>query len=171
MAKQPAGKPKTTRAVKTADPAAKRPAARKKATTEAAPPAQPQPADGLARRDDPTKFVLYNLQGEARAYYLAEPHELTPPAEPVGAKSVAHTILVIDRSGSMYAAIAGPQGHAPQAPHARRVPPTSTCSSRCISYSGSGDLTVHFQRAPIAEIMARDSTQTRTKSARSAPPG
>ena len=110
------------------------------------------------RTDERSRFVLYNLLGKERAYYEVRRVEIERPAEPVGEKSVAHSILVIDRSGSM-------------SPYMQDLKDTLVkiltleeyrnfnLLVTLISYSGTGDLTVHFQRSPIAEIMGRDSKQ------------
>src|SRR4051812_13789159 len=110
------------------------------------------------RTDEPSRFVLYTPLGKERPSYEVRRAEIERPAEPVGEKSVAHSILVIDRSGSM-------------SPYMQDLKDTLVkiltleeyrnfnLLVTLISYSGSGDLTVHFQRSPIAEIMGRDSKQ------------
>src|SRR5947207_15375097 len=101
MAKASTGKPAATK--KTTTSVAKAgPTTRKKAT-----PAAPglAPAGALARPTTRCKFTLFNLLGQPRAYYLVEPIDL--PREPAGKKknAVAHSVIVVDRSGSMYGAI------------------------------------------------------------------
>src|SRR5262245_53289054 len=57
---------------------------------------------GPALRTEPrSRFVLYNLLGKERAWYDVRRFDLVRPAEPVSEPSVAHEIIVIDRSGSM----------------------------------------------------------------------
>ena len=64
------------------------------------------PAGALPRSATRTKFTLFNLLGQPRAYYLVEPIDVPrPPADPKK-KTVAHSIIVVDRSGSMYSAMA-----------------------------------------------------------------
>jgi Mg-chelatase subunit ChlD len=116
-----------------------------------------QPAD--LHIDTRTKFKLYNLLGDERAYYQVECFELEKPsAKPVRNKQVAHSILIIDRSGSM-------------APHVEDLKETLVklltldeysqydLLVTLISYSSQGDCTVHFRRRPIHEIMKRDSKE------------
>src|SRR5437868_3722019 len=84
---------------------AKAPAKPKARTT--ATPGTPQmaPATPLARAATRSRFTLFNLLGKPRGYYLVEPTEL--PREPAKTKkAVAHSVIVVDRSGSMYSAIA-----------------------------------------------------------------
>src|SRR4051794_30845911 len=91
-------------------------AAPKKASVAKAPTSRPRkkaagtpalaPSGPLARPTTKTKFTLFNLLGQPRAYYLAEPVALPrPPADPKR-KAVAHSIIVVDRSGSMSSAMA-----------------------------------------------------------------
>src|SRR5947207_3174940 len=97
MAKASTGKPAATK--KTTTSVAKAgPTTRKKAT-----PATPAlaPAGELARPTTRCKFTLFNLLGQPRAYYLVEPIDLPRPPADAKQKSVAHSIIVVDRSGSM----------------------------------------------------------------------
>src|SRR5688572_26619752 len=83
---------------KSASSAVAKAPAKKKATTNKP---QAQPAGPLVRPEGRTKFTLYNLLGQPRAYYVVDAQELKrPPVDPK-AKQVAHSILVVDRSGSM----------------------------------------------------------------------
>src|SRR4051812_211196 len=52
-----------------------------------------------------TKFTLYNLAGKEKAYYLVDRVNLAINPDDIPKKTVAHSIIVIDRSGSMYADI------------------------------------------------------------------
>jgi hypothetical protein len=164
MAKQPAKKPapKTTAAKPPAKPAAKKPAAKPaaKAAVAKAPatrkPAAPKvklvAAGALAIPEGKSKFTLFNLLGEPRAYYVAERVELDRSKPDPKAKTIAHSIIVVDRSGSMYGQM-------------REVRDTLlklltldvykqfNLVVTLISYSSVGDVTCHFQRVPISEIM------------------
>src|SRR5262245_30148204 len=101
MAKAAAGK-------KTAAPKAAKPAAKPKTPKAKVTPGTPAlaPATALPRSTTRSKFTLYNLLGQPRAYYLVEPEELPRDAKKGTGKSVAHSIIVVDRSGSMYSALA-----------------------------------------------------------------
>jgi Mg-chelatase subunit ChlD len=137
----------------TAKPAAR--AARKSAATDkpaAGHAPQPLPAGGEAR----TRFTLFNLLGKERAYYLVDRAELDRPAEPVAEKSVAHSIVIIDRSGSMYSHIEDLKDTLVKLLTLDEYSQFDLVVT-LISYSTHGDVTVHFERQPIQEIMRRDS--------------
>ena len=125
MAKQPAKKPaaKTPAAKAPAKkaaapkkpsapkkPAAKKPTpAAKKAVSQApatrkpvAPKVKLVAAGALTVPEGKSKFTLFNLLGQPRAFYIAERVELERPKVDPKAKTVAHSIIVVDRSGSMY---------------------------------------------------------------------
>lgn len=59
------------------------------------------PLAGL-RTDTRSKFVLYNLLGKERAFYQVDRIEIEKPSKPPKEKSLAHSVIIIDRSGSMY---------------------------------------------------------------------
>src|SRR4051812_46849193 len=140
--------------------------ARKKSKTQPAAPAAspdtqlPRYAEtGPAlRTDERSRFVLYNLLGKERAYYQVRRSNLQRPAEPVSEKSVAHSILIIDRSGSMYSWLEDLKDTLIKLLTLEEYQNFDLLVT-LISYSGEGDCRVHFQRAPISEIMKRDSKQ------------
>src|SRR5262245_5133156 len=151
MAKSTAGTKKAA-ANKPAKPAAK-PKTRKTAVTGT--PAL-APAGMLPRSATRTKFTLYNLLGKPRAYYLVEPDELSRPPADKKSKAVAHSIIIVDRSGSMYGEIERTKDTL------LRVLTLDEYSQfnllvTLISYSGEGDVICHFDRAPIREIMKKGS--------------
>jgi Mg-chelatase subunit ChlD len=130
---------------------AKAPAGR---TRKGAP--KPSPSGPLARPTTKTKFTLYNLLGQPRAYYLVEPVDLPrPPADPKK-KTVAHSIIVVDRSGSMYSAMADTRNTLLKLLTLDEYAQFDLLVT-LISYSSEGDVTCHFERAPIREIMKRGS--------------
>ncbi len=143
--------------------------ARKKATTtsksqQAAPPA-PAPdtvtrraaATGPALPAEPrSRFTLYNLLGKERAYYLVQRQGLERPAEAVGDKSVAHNVIIIDRSGSMSFCIEDLKETLVKLLTLEEYHNFNLLVS-LISYSGRGDVTTHFERAPISEVMKTNS--------------
>jgi Mg-chelatase subunit ChlD len=143
--------------------------ARKRAsskTTQATPPAPPPDTQvprgagtGPAlRTDERSRFVLYNLLGKERSYYQVRRFNLQRPAEPVSEKSVAHSIIIIDRSGSMYAWLEDLKETLIKLLTLEEYQNFDLLVT-LISYSSEGDCRVHFQRAPIADIMKRDSKQ------------
>jgi Mg-chelatase subunit ChlD len=150
---------KTTRASKTAA----------KGKTTKAPPAdrtargngggsQPlAPVSGL-RTETRCKFTLYNLLGKERAYYLAEREEVERSSKPVKEQSVAHSIIIIDRSGSMYSYLEDLKETLVKLLTLDEYSQYDLLVT-LISYSSEGDCQVHFQRTPIQEIMKHDSKQ------------
>lgn len=138
------------KAVAKASPATRKP---KKAT-----PATPglAPAGGLARPTTRCKFTLFNLLGQPRAYYLVEPIDL--PREPAGKKknAVAHSVIVVDRSGSMYGALGDTKDTLLKLLTLDEYAQYNLLVT-LISYADQGDVICHFERAPIREIMKRGS--------------
>jgi Mg-chelatase subunit ChlD len=143
---------------KTTSKPTKAPTRRKGAVTPTTGGAQPATAPGTISTDARSKFVLYNLLGKERAYYRVERTNLEPPEKEVSDKAVAHSIIIIDRSGSM-------------TPYLEDLKDTLVkiltldeygqydLLVTLISYSSMGDVVCHFERAPIQEIMKRDSKQ------------
>lgn len=142
--------------------------ARKKSKTQPAAPAAspdtqlPRYAEtGPAlRSDERSRFVLYNLLGKERSYYDVRRFDLARPAGPVAEKAVAHSIVVIDRSGSMSGWIEELKDTLIKLLTLEEYRNFDLLVT-LISYSGQGDVVTHFQRAPISEIMKRDSKQVK----------
>jgi Mg-chelatase subunit ChlD len=103
-----------------------------------------------------TKFTLYNLAGKEKAYYLVERNELNIPSNNSISKAVAHSIIIIDRSGSMYYDI-----QALKDTLIKLLTLDEYINFQLvvtlISYSSKDDLTCHFQRVPIQEVMRQSS--------------
>ncbi|MFO0845302.1 MAG: vWA domain-containing protein [Gemmataceae bacterium] len=116
------------------------------------------PTGPALRTDARSRFTLYNLLGRERSWYGVTRRELERPAEPVGEKSVAHGIIVIDRSGSMSFCIEDLKDTLVKLLTLEEYRNFNLLVT-LISYSGRGDVTTHFERAPITEIMKRDSKQ------------
>ncbi len=128
---------------------AKAPASKRAAATNKP---QAQPAGPLVRPASRTKFTLYNLLGQPRAYYVVQAQDLPrPPADPK-AKQLAHSIIVVDRSGSMYGSMKDLKDHLLKLLTLDEYSQFNLIVT-LISYSGEGDARVHFQRAPIKDIM------------------
>jgi Mg-chelatase subunit ChlD len=135
-------------------PAAKAPA---KPRTKKATPGTPElaPSMPLARSSTRSRFTLFNLLGKPRAYYLVEPIDL--PREPASTKkAVAHSIIVVDRSGSTYADLPATKETLLKVLTLDEYAQFNLLVT-LISYSGSGDVICHFERTPIREIMKKDS--------------
>ncbi len=152
MAKKKTTQPTTpvTRGTRAAATKADRGKTAPPATVE---PQQVTPQVGVAAK---IKFRLFNFLGQERAYYLAEPFRRERPPEDVPEKSLAHNIVIIDRSGSMYRDLE---------PLKETLIKLLTLDEynrfellvTLLSYSSQGDVRCHFQRAKIQDIMKRDS--------------
>jgi Mg-chelatase subunit ChlD len=139
--------------------------ARKRATTNAnpTPASETQAPRGSSTAPNllslpQSRFTLYNLMGQPRAHYFVERSELTREPEQPGSRTVAHSILIIDRSGSMYGVIEDTKDTLIKLLTLEEYNNFNLLVT-LISYSGSGDVTVHFERSPIAEIMKRGSKE------------
>jgi Mg-chelatase subunit ChlD len=103
-----------------------------------------------------TKFTLYNFAGNAKAFYLVDRINLERKPGDIPEKSVAHSIIIIDRSGSMYYALE---------PLKETLIKLLTLDEynnyqlivSLISYADKGDVICHFQRIPIQEVLKFDS--------------
>ena len=126
--------------------------------TTALPKTQLAPSGALVRPEGRTKFTLYNLLGEPKAYYVVDRNELErPPVDPK-AKSLAHSIIVVDRSGSMSGAMSDLRDTLLKMLTLDEYTQFNLVVT-LISYSGEGDVTCHFQRVPIKDIMKSGSKQ------------
>src|SRR6516164_750649 len=110
------------------------------------------------RTDTRSKFVLYNLLGKERAYYQVDRIEVEKPKKPAKAKTLAHSIIIIDRSGSMYSYLEDLKNTLLKLLTLDEYAQYDLLVT-LISYSTQGDCTVHFQRRPIQEVMKRDSRE------------
>ena len=103
-----------------------------------------------------TKFTLYNFAGNAKAFYLVDRINLERKPGDIPEKSVAHSIIIIDRSGSMYYDLE---------PLKETLIKLLTLDEynnyqlivSLISYADKGDVICHFQRIPIQEVLKFDS--------------
>ncbi|WP_017316797.1 vWA domain-containing protein [Mastigocladopsis repens] len=103
-----------------------------------------------------TKFTLYNFGGQEKAYYLVDRLLLERNPGDIPQKAVAHSIIIIDRSGSMYEDI--------QALKETLIKILTLDEYinyqlviTLISYSSKADVTCHFERIPIQEVMKQSS--------------
>jgi Mg-chelatase subunit ChlD len=115
------------------------------------------PLAGL-RTDTRSKFVLYNLLGKERAFYQVDRVEVEKPSKPPKEKSLAHSVIIIDRSGSMYSYLEDLKDTLIKLLTLDEYGQYDLLVT-LISYSSQGDCRVHFQRRPIQEIMRRDSKE------------
>ncbi len=105
---------------------------------------------------NPTKFIVYNYAGQAKNYYLVERKKLEHKEENLGKPPVAHSIIIIDRSGSMYGDIEQLKEYLLKLLTLDEYL-NSQLVITLISYSSMGDVKCHFQRIPISEIMKHNS--------------
>jgi Mg-chelatase subunit ChlD len=118
-------------------------------------PTRVKPAETPAR----TKFILHDLAGHPRTHYLVARRDLEAPAA-VPAEAPAHSILVIDRSGSMRQDLRLLKDTLlkvltlEEYRHARLL-------VSLISYASQGDVQVHFRRVPIQDVMKPGSVYRR----------
>jgi Mg-chelatase subunit ChlD len=153
MAKSTAG---GKAASKTAKAPAK-PTTKKPTTPKTKTPGTPElaPAAPLGRPSTRSKFTLFNLLGKPRAYFLVEPGALA--REPASKKkSVAHSIIIVDRSGSMYMDLPETKATLVKLLTLDEYAQYDLLVT-LISYASQGDVICHFDRAPIREIMKKDS--------------
>jgi len=103
-----------------------------------------------------TKFTLYNYDGEAKKYYLVDSKPFIYQPENLGKATVAHSIIILDRSGSMYGEIEKLKEYLLKLLTLDEYL-NSELIITLISYSSVGDVKCHFQRIPITEIMQSNS--------------
>jgi hypothetical protein len=103
------------------------------------------------------KFTIYNLAGEEKAYYLVDRLNLEILQGNISKKSVAHSIIIIDRSGSMSDDIQGLKETLIKLLTLDEYINYQLVIS-LVSYSSKEDVTCHFQRVPIQEVMKQNSS-------------
>lgn len=103
-----------------------------------------------------TKFALYNFGGQEKCYYLVNPVKLEIIPSNISKKSVAHSIIIIDRSGSMYYDIQALKDTLIKLLTLDEYINLQLVVT-LISYSSKGDVTSHFQKVPIQEVMKNNS--------------
>lgn len=96
------------------------------------------------------KFALRNFRGEPVGFYLVE--EKPVPAVTLK-QEVGHLIMVLDRSGSMCGSKIEEAKATIEKVFTLSEFNKSELLVSLISYSSTGDVTVHFERTPVQEIM------------------
>lgn len=111
------------------------------------------------KRDDSKKFVVYGFDGNPKQWYVFESarHDANETAIKKEVKP-GHTVVIVDRSGSMYADI-GPLKEMLVKLLTLDEYNNSSMLVSLISYSTSGDCKVHFDRVPVREVMKSGSKQ------------
>ncbi len=114
-------------------------------------------AANQVRANQKTKFTLYNFAGKPKVYYLVDRVNLEKNPQDAEKKAVAHSIIIIDRSGSMY------QDIEPLKDTLIKLLTLDEYKNyqlivTLISYASQGDVTCHFQRIPIQDVMKPSSS-------------
>jgi hypothetical protein len=99
-----------------------------------------------------TKFILYNLAGQAVACYLVDRVDLGDRTAAGTGTLLAHNIILIDRSGSMRGGIKLLRDTLIKLLTLQEYTQSQLIVS-LISYASKGDVQVHFQRVPIQDVM------------------
>jgi Mg-chelatase subunit ChlD len=103
-----------------------------------------------------TKFTLYNFAGQEKSFYLADRIPLERKQVALPENSVAHSLIILDRSGSMSEDIGALKTTLIKLLTLDEYRNIQLLVS-LISYSSRGDVTCHFQRVPIGEVMKPNS--------------
>jgi hypothetical protein len=107
-----------------------------------------------------TRFILYDLAGRERARYLVDCVPLEGSKCPPPEKPVAHGIVIIDRSGSMGRDLKALKEILVKLFTLDENSRTNLLLT-LLSYASRGDLTVHFQRVAIQDVMKAGSAPLR----------
>lgn len=118
---------------------------------------KPQNSSSQAVSNTRTKFTLYNFAGSEKAFYLVDRINLERKLDDIPEKSVAHNIIIIDRSGSMYYDLEPLKDTLIKLLTLDEYNNYQLLIS-LISYASHGDVTCHFQRIPIQEVMQLNSS-------------
>lgn len=103
------------------------------------------------------RFALYDYNGDPKAHYLVQRKEILPDESTV-APEVTHHIFVVDRSGSMYYDMEALRSMLEKLLTLAEYKDSAMLAT-LISYSSSGDYTVHFSRKTVADIMRPGSAE------------
>lgn len=104
-----------------------------------------------------TKMALYTYKGRPTSWYTVEEVDLAGTPE-LPAPSPTHHVLLVDRSGSMYPVLESTKSILEKVmvlEEFKGLPMRVTL----ISYSSDGDVTEHFARVPVEEVMAPNSRE------------
>jgi hypothetical protein len=104
-----------------------------------------------------SKFALYNYAGNPTAYYIVQ-HQPVDPAQITTAQQVSHHIMVVDRSGSMYSEMEPLKAMLLKLLTLEEYADTEMLTT-LISYSSQGDVTTHFSRKRVGDVMRANSAE------------
>lgn len=97
-----------------------------------------------------SKFALYNYSGNPTNYYFVESVALDAKAPT--AEVPKHHVIIVDRSGSMYYDLAALKTTLEKILTLQEYE-SSDIRVSLISYSSKGDVSTHFERVSIADVM------------------
>jgi hypothetical protein len=100
-------------------------------------------------------FTLYNFVGQPVSYWKVRKIELPLPKIE---KTLGHHIVVLDRSGSMYGEMDTTKAMVEKVFTVEEFK-NSNILLTLISYSSQGDVTVHFSRTPVEDVMKANSAE------------
>lgn len=111
------------------------------------------------------KFALRNYQGICTHFFTGHKEDLqvtTSTKNPAKKKtgSVAHHIIIIDRSGSMWGLLDGLKQVIKRSLRNDEIQ-NPNLKITLLSYASSGDVITHFQRVPITEINTPNSKESK----------
>ena len=101
------------------------------------------------------RFALYNYAGNPVSHYFVEQRTVDGEAGTTS-ENVSHHIIVVDRSGSMYRDIDPMKAMLEKLLTLEEYQNAGMLIS-VVSYSSRGDLTSHFERVPVADVMQEGS--------------
>jgi len=97
------------------------------------------------------KVTLFNFDGSPRVTYSVSTENVASDARKIN-KKLGHQIIVVDRSGSMYHDIDALKDTVIKVLTLNEFEDSDMLVS-LISYSSQGDVTLHFERTPVSEVM------------------
>jgi Mg-chelatase subunit ChlD len=98
-----------------------------------------------------SKITLFDFDGTPRKTYSVSMEKFTPDPSEVK-KKLGNQIIVVDRSGSMYYDIEALKDTVIKVLTLNEFEDSDMIVS-LISYSSEGDVTLHFERVPVSEVM------------------
>jgi hypothetical protein len=105
-----------------------------------------------------SKFKLYGFDGNAKKHYIVTTEKLNLSSSPKEEIKPGHSIIVVDRSGSMYGDIGALKDMLIKLLTLEEYNNSSMLTS-LVSYSTNGDCTTHFDHVPVREVMKLNSPQ------------
>lgn len=107
-----------------------------------------------------SKFIMYNFSAKPVSHWVVEAEAINTSANASREAKVAHHIMIVDRSGSMYGDI-NPLKQMIEKMLTLDEYKQSSMLVTLISYASHGDCKVHFERTPVTKVMAANSPQLR----------